>query len=326
MKYFVIHNIIIAKAFTYMEDTLDNIFKSIIKNKIEYTRRGKVATYIPELEKADLNDLGVYMVTFYGQEYFAGNYDKKFTMQSISKVLALILSLMDNGEEKVFEKVGMEPTGERFNSIVDLELKDIHKPYNPMINAGAIATTSMLYGSSTEEKTHRILKLARRLAHNPNININEDVYKSEKLTGDRNRSIAYFMKSFNIIEGDVEETLDVYFKHCSIEVDCKDIAYMGLVLANDGISPKTGEIIVPKHICRITKSLMSTCGLYDESGEFSVNVGIPAKSGVGGGIMAAVPKRMGIGVYGPSLNEKGNSIGGIQILKELSEKLDLNIY
>lgn len=305
---------------------MDNIFKNIIQNNIGYTKHGSVATYIPELAKANPNCLGVYLITLDGKEYYAGDYNKKFTMQSISKVLTLILSLIDNGESKVFEKVGMEPTGDSFNSIVDLELKSIHKPFNPMINAGAIATTSLLAGNSNEEKTHRILELARKLSDNPNIKINEDVYLSEKLTGDRNRSLAYFLKSFNIIEGSVEDTLDVYFKQCSIEIDCKDIANIGCILANDGISPKTGELIVPRHICRITKTIMSTCGLYDASGEFAVHIGIPSKSGVGGGIMAAVPRRMGIGVYGPALDEKGNSIAGIQILKELSEKLDLDIY
>lgn len=305
---------------------MDNIFKNIISNNIEYTKQGKVATYIPELAKANPNDLGVYLVTLDGQEYYAGDYNKKFTMQSISKVLTLILSLMDNGENKVFEKVGLEPTGDSFNSIVDLELKNIHKPFNPMINAGAIATTSLLKGKSVDEKIERILNLARKLSNNPNIMINNDVYISEKLTGDRNRSLAYFMKSFNVIEGNVDEILDVYFKQCSLEITCKDIANIGCVLANDGISTITGEYIIPKHICRITKTLMSTCGLYDASGEFAVHIGIPAKSGVGGGIMAAVPKKMGIGVYGPALDEKGNSIAGIQILRELSEKLDLDIY
>lgn len=304
---------------------MDIIFKNIIKNNIDFTKNGKVASYIPELAKSNPNDLGVYLITLDGQEYFAGDYDKKFTMQSISKILSLMLSLIDNGES-VFEKIGMEPTGDSFNSIVNLELKSIHKPFNPMINAGAIATTSMIKGNSTEEKIERILTLAKKLSHNPDIKINENVYLSEKATGYRNRSLAYFMKGYNVIEGEVDDVLDVYFKQCSIDVTCKDIANMGCVLANDGVSTKTGERIVSKQICRIVKTIMSTCGLYDASGEFAVHIGIPAKSGVGGGILAAVPHKMGIGVYGPSLDEKGNSIGGIHILRELSEKLDLNIY
>lgn len=304
---------------------MDILFKNIIKNNIDFAKDGKVASYIPELAKSNPNDLGVCLITLDGQEYYAGDYDKKFTMQSISKILSLMLSLIDNGEA-VFEKIGMEPTGDSFNSIVNLELKSIHKPFNPMINAGAIATTSMIKGNSTDEKIERILELAKKLAHNPDIKINENVYLSEKATGDRNRSLAYFMKSYNVIEGKVDDVIDLYFKQCSIEVTCKDIANMGCVLANDGISTKTGERIVSKHICRIVKTIMSTCGLYDASGEFAVHIGIPAKSGVGGGILASVPHKMGIGVYGPSLDEKGNSIAGIQILKELSEKLDLNIY
>ncbi len=304
---------------------MDIIFKNIIKNNIDFIKNGKVASYIPELAKSNPNDLGVYLITLDGQEYSAGDYDKKFTMQSISKILSLMLSLIDNGES-VFEKIGMEPTGDSFNSIVNLELKSIHKPFNPMINAGAIATTSMIKGNSTEEKIERILTLAKKLSHNPDIKINENVYLSEKATGYRNRSLAYFMKGYNVIEGEVDDVLDVYFKQCSIDVTCKDIANMGCVLANDGVSTKTGERIVSKQICRIVKTIMSTCGLYDASGEFAVHIGIPAKSGVGGGILAAVPHKMGIGVYGPSLDEKGNSIGGIHILRELSEKLDLNIY
>ena len=304
---------------------MNSIFDNIIKNNIDFTKNGKVASYIPELAKSNPSDLGVYLITLDGQEYYAGDYNKKFTMQSISKILSLMLSLIDNGEA-VFEKIGMEPTGDSFNSIVNLELKSIHKPFNPMINAGAIATTSMIKGSSTDEKIKKILDLAKKLSNNPNIKINEDVYMSEKITGDRNRSLAYFMKGYNVIEGAVDDVLDVYFKQCSIEVTCRDIANMGCVLANDGISTRTGERIVSKQICRIVKTIMSTCGLYDASGEFAVHIGIPAKSGVGGGILASVPHKMGIGVYGPSLDEKGNSIAGIQILKELSGKLDLNIY
>jgi len=304
---------------------MNNIFDTIIKNNIDFTRNGKVASYIPELAKSNPNDLGVYLITLDGQEFYAGDFEKKFTMQSISKILSLMLSLIDNGES-VFEKIGMEPTGDSFNSIVNLELKSIHKPFNPMINAGAIATTSMIKGNNVDEKIMRIFDLAKKLSNNPNIKINEDVYWSEKTTGDRNRSLAYFMKSYNVIDGVVDDVLDLYFKQCSIEVNCRDIANIGCVLANDGISTKTGERIVSKHICRIVKTIMSTCGLYDASGEFAVHIGIPAKSGVGGGILASVPHKMGIGVYGPSLDEKGNSIAGIQILRELSEKLDLNIY
>lgn len=305
---------------------MDKLFNNIIENNKKYVNNGKVASYIPELSKADPNKLGIYAVTLDGKEYYAGDYDKKFTLQSISKVITLMLVLMDNGEQKVFSFVGAEPTGDSYNSITNLEVKSIHKPYNPMINAGAILTTSLVHGNSVDDKIERILNFTRKLANNNDISINKNTYTSEKETGDRNRALAYFMKSYNSMYGNVDEILDVYFSQCSMEATCKDLAHIGAVLANDGVLPWNGERLVPKNICRITKTIMVTCGLYDASGEFAVHIGIPAKSGVGGGILGAVPKKMGIGVYGPSLDEKGNSVAGIQVLRELSDKLDLNIF
>ncbi|SKA90434.1 L-glutaminase [Caloramator quimbayensis] len=298
----------------------------IIQNNRHYTEEGSVASYIPELEKADKNALGICVVTLDGEEYFAGDYETKFTIQSISKVISLMLALLDNGREYVFSKVGMEPTAETFNSISNLETRNPHKPLNPMINSGAIATVSMISGQDSNEMFGRILKFARKITGNPSLNLNEDVYLSEKATGHRNRSLAYFMKSTKVIEQDVEEVLDVYFKQCSIEATCRDIARIGAMLANDGILPWTGERVIPRNVARIVKTIMVTCGMYDASGEFAVNVGIPAKSGVGGGILTAVPKRMGIGVVGPSLDKKGNSIGGVKVLEELSRELDLSIF
>lgn len=305
---------------------MNTVFSNIIENSKKYTSQGSVASYIPELSKANPNDLGIYIVSLDGNEYFAGDFDKKFTLQSISKIITLMLAIMDNGEQKVFSYVGAEPTGDSFNSIASLEVKSMHKPYNPMINAGAILTSSLILGNSAEEKIERILNFTKKLADNEDISIHESTYLSERETGDRNRALAYFMKSYNSMKGNVDEILDVYFSHCSMEVTCKDIAKIGAVLANDGILPWSGERIVPKEICRITKTIMVTCGLYDASGEFAIHIGIPAKSGVGGGILSAVPKKMGIGVYGPALDAKGNSVAGIQVLQQLSEKLDLNIF
>ncbi len=304
---------------------MKDVFAAALENNKSFAKLGNVATYIPELSKANPQDVGIYGVTIDGKEYCAGDYDKKFTIQSISKIIVLILALQDNGPDKVFSMIGVEPTGDGFNSIVNLETKDLHKPYNPMINAGAILASSLIKGSCKDEKIERILKLARTLSGNQSIEVNHDTFFSEKLTGDRNRALAYFMKSFNSMQGDVDEILDIYFSHCSIAVTCKDLAMIGAVLANDGIIPK-GERVVSKGICRITKTLMVTCGLYDASGEFAFHVGIPAKSGVGGGILAAVPKKMGIGVYAPALDEKGNSVVGVKMLKELSEKLELSIF
>ena len=233
---------------------------------------------------------------------------------------------MDNGVEKVFSKVGMEPTGDAFNSMYKLEMPDVYKPLNPMINAGAIVVTSLIKGESSEEKFERILNFFRKITCNNKLNLNEEVYLSEKETGNKNVAMAYLLKDMGILEGDVEEILDIYFKQCSIEVDCIDIANIGLFLANRGKILKTGEAITTDYIARIVKTLMVTCGMYDFSGEFAIRVGIPAKSGVSGGIMASVPHRMGIGIYGPSLDEKGNSVAGYEVLEDLSKKLNLSIF
>ena len=305
---------------------MNKLLDGIIENNRIWTKQGKVATYIPELGKADPQAMGIYISALNGEEHYAGDYSTKFTIQSMSKVLTLMLAIMDNGKEKVFSTIGMEPTADAFNSIINLETKNKQRPLNPMINSGAIATTSLIKGSTSEEVFNRILEFTRKATGNPDININEAVYESEKHTADRNRALAYFMKGTGVIENDVENVLDVYFKQCSMEVTCKDIARIGAMLANDGVVCWNQERIIPREVARIVKTIMTTCGMYDASGHFAVHIGIPAKSGVGGGILAAVPKRAGIGVFGPALDEKGNSIAGIKMLEELSNELDLSIF
>ncbi len=301
-----------------LEKILDNN-----RNKIEY---GSLPTYIPELSKAKKDILGIYISQLDGSEYMAGDYEYKFTIQSISKVITLIMALEDWGSDYVFERVGMEPTGDAFNSMMKLEIVRPSKPFNPLINAGAIAVTSMIKGKSSEDKIKRIMSFFKLITQNPELEINNSIYLSEKKTGDRNRAMAYFMKDVGVINGDVEDNLDTYFKQCSIEVTCKEISRIGLFLSGDGVLKETGEqLINPKH-SKIAKAFMTTCGMYNASGEFAINVGIPAKSGVGGGIMAVVPDKMGIGVVGPSLDEKGNSIAGVGVLEELSKTLNLSIF
>ncbi|KAJ50303.1 glutaminase [Clostridium tetanomorphum] len=305
-----------------MEELLENI----VEDCREYTKYGSVASYIPELKNGNKNALGICVTTLQGKELCAGDYKTKFTMQSISKIVSLIIAILDNGMKGVFSKIGVEPTADSFNSIINLETKNLHKPLNPMINSGAIATVSLIKGNSSEEVFNRILDFTKKISGNENININKQVYMSERATGDRNRSLAYFMKSTGVIVNDIEKVLDVYFKQCSIEVTCRDISRIGAFLANDGVIPWTGERIISKETARVVKTIMVTCGMYDASGEFAVNIGIPGKSGVGGGILASVPGKMGIGVIGPSLDEKGNSIAGIKILEKLSKELNLSIF
>ncbi len=305
---------------------MQSLLDDAIKYGSKYTAQGKSASYIPELSKVNPKQLGVVTVNIDGECWYSGDYQSNFTIQSISKVATLILAVMDRGEEYVFSKVGMEPTGDRFNSIIKLETMRTAKPFNPLINAGAIAVTSMIAGQNTEDKLNRLIGFVKGLCHNNKIWFDEEVYKSESATGYRNRALANFMKDAGIIEGDVEEVLDLYFKQCSIKVNAVDIAMMGAVLAGDGVSPITGDKLMPRSIARLVKTFMVTCGMYDASGEFAVRVGLPAKSGVGGGIMATVPGRMGIGVFGPALDDKGNSAGGIKVLEYISNKLDLSIF
>jgi len=305
---------------------MQNVLNEVININRKYTNYGQVASYIPELKNAKRDDLGICIIDKDNNVYKAGSYNKKFTIQSISKPIILAMALMDNDWSYVFSKVGMEPSGDPFNSIMKLETNDTKKPSNPMINAGAIVTTSLIKGSSSEEKEQRMLRFFRKLANNENIGINYDVYKSEKLTGDRNRAMAYLLKNDGFIDGDVEEILDLYFKQCSIEIDVVDLARIGINLAMYGKDIETGEQLIDERVSRIIKTFMVTCGMYDASGEFAIKVGIPAKSGVGGGIMASVPNTMGIGVYGPALDKKGNSIAGVKILEELSNRYNLNIF
>jgi glutaminase len=300
--------------------------KVMIEKVKAYTGLGKVADYIPALAKANPNDVAVAIFDGSTTCFSEGEHRKLFTLQSISKVLTLALALMDHGEEYVFEKVGMEPTGDPFNSIAKLESHVPSKPLNPMINAGAIAVSSLIKGESNEEKLTRLLQFVRELSGNPNINYNKDVAKSEFETADLNRSLAYFMKQHNVITGDVDELLEFYTKQCAIEVNCEDLAKVGYALAHQGDHPYENYSIIPSEIARLVKTFMVTCGMYNASGEFAIRVGIPAKSGVSGGIVGAVPGGIGIGIYGPALDEKGNSVAGIKLLELLSSQYHLSIF
>jgi glutaminase len=305
--------------------SLNELIDEIVEESKIHIEKGNVATYIPELGKMDKNIIGLSITDFQGNIYNAGRTDVKFTLQSISKPIVLLLALLENGEE-VFNKVGMEPTGDPFNSMVRLETFDTGKPLNPMINAGAITVASMIKGENLMKKTNKVLNMVRLLSGNDGIKINDKVFQSELRTGNRNRAIAYFLKDNGIIEGSVDDALALYFKQCSIEVTTQDLANIAMVLANDGIDFKTNTRLIPSHYANLVKSLMLTCGLYDHSGEFASTVGFPAKSGVSGGILGVVPRKLGIGVIGPALDIKGNSIAGVRVLEKLSDVLDLNIF
>jgi glutaminase len=300
--------------------------EQFVKQAKQYARYGKVADYIPALGKANPNDLSIAIYTPDGSVIDAGDTTDKVTLQSISKIIALALVLTDHGEKKVFQKVGMEPTGDPFHSIAKLEEVQPAKPLNPMINAGALAVTHMINGASVEERFWRLLQFVRKLAGNPEISYSKEVAKSEFETAFLNRSLCYFLKQHGIINEDVEELMDLYTKQCAIEMTCVDLARIGLVFAMDGRDPLAGEQIMPPDVARICKTFMVTCGMYDASGEFAIKIGIPAKSGVSGGILASVPGRFGIGIFGPALDDKGNSITGMKLLELLSQTYSLSIF
>lgn len=297
-----------------------------LESSRQYCINGKVASYIPELSKAPIEALGIHLMDAHGHSISAGDSGLPFTMQSISKVFTLILALMDNGEDVVFDKVGMEPTGDNFNSMLKLELVQPGIPFNPLINAGAIAISSLIAGNSPMEKSERVLNFLRVLCNNNSLAYDMDVYRSESETANLNRSMAYFLKDNGVLNGQVEDVLDVYFRHCAISVTCADLAQMALVLSLNGKRPLTGETLIPRRYVQIAKTFMITCGMYNASGEFAIQVGLPAKSGVSGGILTMVPGRYGIGIVGPALNRKGNSIAGVALLETLSHEFDWSLF
>lgn len=313
----------------YLEDDMDkNILEDILQNNRKYIQLGEVATYIPQLAKANKEDLGLCIKDMNGDMYACGDYEKKFTIQSMSKVITFTSCLLDNSIEDVKKTVSFEPTSTAFNAIVDLEIKNRHRPLNPFINAGAIACISMLKENTYQEKFDRIINFIKLLSLNENIDYDEEVYESERKTGSRNRALAYYMQSTGIIDKDVdiEKLLEVYFKICSIKVNCIDLSNIALIYANNGVNPFTKERYFSKEVSKIVVATMALCGMYDESGEIAVTVGIPSKSGVSGGILSVLPSKMGIGIYGPALNDKGTSVAGLKILESVSEKFDLSIY
>ncbi|KKK37861.1 glutaminase [Mesobacillus campisalis] len=299
---------------------------ALVKEAKKVLQYGKVADYIPALQKANAEDLSAAIFYPNGRCISAGDIEQNITLQSISKVLTLALALMDCGEEKVFSKVGYEPTGDPFNSIIKLETSQSAKPLNPMINAGALAVTHLIKGESVEERLQRLLDFIRALAGDRAISYDGEVASSEYQTADLNRALCYYMRKDGIIDEDVEELLDLYTKQCAIQMDCLDLSRVGLIFAMDGRDPVREKQLIPVEVARLCKTFMVTCGMYNASGEFAIRVGIPAKSGVSGGIMGSVPNRFGIGIFGPALDEIGNSIGGMKLLELMSEQYDLSIF
>ncbi len=305
---------------------MEELLERLLEECLHFTTQGRVADYIPELAKANPDALGIYVIGSEGKHSWAGDCHQPFTIQSVVKPILLLQALLDNGVELVQSRVGVEATGKPFDAINagDQSLDSGH--INPMVNMGAIVMCTLIRGATYEERFQRLLELTRKLAGDESIGVDEAVYRSEKSHGSKNRALAYLLKSYGLLEDDVEEVLDCYFRACSIQVDCRGLAHIGAVLSNRGRLPVSNERIFPSVLSRYVNAILMTCGMYDGSGEFALRVGVPAKSGVGGGIMAVAPTRMGIGIFGPALDRKGNSVAGIKLLERLSGELHLSIF
>ncbi|HTK97087.1 MAG TPA: glutaminase A [Pseudomonadales bacterium] len=282
---------------------------------------GRVATYIPELARANPAAFGVVIATVDGHVYEVGATRQQFTIQSISKPLIYGVALEDRGGERVRQAIGVEPSGDAFNSI-SLE-PGTGRPLNPMINAGAIATSSLVAGATTEARIGRVVDAVSAYAGRP-LELDEAVFESERATGHRNRAIGHMLRNYGIVSEDPEPALELYFKQCSILIDCRDLAMIGATLANGGVNPATGARAVRSEFVDQILSVMTTCGMYDFAGEWVYRVGMPAKSGVGGGIVAVLPGQLGIGVFSPALDERGNSVRGVAVCEALSNDLGLH--
>ena len=298
------------------------ILQSIHHDLTSFRGQGQPATYIPELARVDPDKFGISLQLLNGEHHGLGNFAEKFSIQSIAKVFSLTLAISKMGE-KVWERVGVEPSGSRFNSLVQLEYEQ-GIPRNPFINAGAIVICDLLVSLCADPKSE-VLSLVDDLADQPGIGFNPAVAASERKCGYRNFAMAHFLKSFGNLHNEVDEVLDLYFHICSIEMSCEELARAFLFYARHGHSALRPDLLSKSQTKRLN-ALMQTCGFYDEAGEFSFKVGLPGKSGVGGGIVAIHPKDYSVAVWGPRLNQKGNSVLGMKALELLTSRLEESIF
>ncbi|WP_185982683.1 glutaminase [Aureimonas mangrovi] len=303
---------------------LKSVLKEIVEETGKVAEPGKATGNIPLLSKADTKKFGIAVITREGEVAVAGDADEAFSLQSISKVFSLTLALEDQGT-KVWERVGREPSGDPFNSIIDLER---HKgfPRNPFINAGALVIVDMLLDGGNGKDKDRVCELLKRLTGEDTIAVDEEVANSEESSGFTNRALANFAKSFDNLNNEVDDVIHAYVRQCSLALSCRQLAKAGRYLMLEGVDPETGVgLSEPSRALRIN-SLMMTCGQYDGSGEFAFRVGLPAKSGIGGGILAIAPNVASIGVWSPGLDHNGNSLLGTLALERLSERMGWSVF
>lgn len=298
------------------------ILDKIYSDSKAFPKIGVVSTSIPELAKINPDKFGIHLTTIKGDEFGVGDCNEKFSIQSVSKALTVALAFSKLGEE-VWNRVGVEPSGNPFNSLVQLEFeKGI--PRNPFINAGALVIADILV-STLKNPKEDLLHFIRTISGFETVDFNLKVAQSEKETGFRNAALANFLKSFGNIQNEVDVVLDFYFHQCSIEMTCKELAHAFFIFANEGKTKKGNQILTTSQVKRLN-ALMQTCGFYDESGEFTYRVGLPGKSGIGGGIAALLPKHFTIACWSPRLNEKGNSELGMFALEQLTTETGMSIF
>jgi glutaminase len=285
---------------------------------------GKNADYIPYLAHVDSKLFGIAVVSTNNQVFTVGDVNYSFSIQSISKVFSLALAMEEQGPEKVFEKIGSEPTGRAFNSVTAVVEMPTHTG-NPLVNAGAIATVSLISGKTPEEKWNKILDFYSKAA-GEKLSLIDEVYKSEAATNTGNKALSYLLAKYDRIYADPFESVDVYTKQCSVGVNASQLAHMGATLANNGVNPSTGERVIKQEDIPHILATMTMAGLYDASGSWAWHVGLPAKSGVGGGIIAIVPGKGAIAVFAPPLDEAGNSVKAQKVIEYVANKLDFNLF
>lgn len=301
---------------TPLHEFLENCYEEIKSDS-----SGHVADYIPELSKADPDKFALSLATLDGHVYDIGDCESTFTIQSISKAFVFALALERLGQERVESIVSVEPSGEAFNSI---RLTAENKPFNPMVNAGAIACSGLIVSAEGDEAFEKIRKILCRFAGRELL-VDNEIYQSESLTGDRNRAIAWLLRNYARLPANVDNVVDVYFKQCSILVNAHDLAIMASTLANNGVNPVTGDQVISEYVAARTLSVMTSAGMYDYAGQWIYRVGIPAKSGVGGGIIASLPAVMGLGTFSPKLDGYGNSVRGIRVCEKISSYFNLHV-
>ena len=304
-------------------ENLSNYLEELIK-KYSALHDGHLADYIPELAKVNPNLFALAVVTTEGKIYKAGDAEVLFSLQSTSKPFLYAMAEQVLSRDFLLSKVGVEPTGEAFNSIVELE-KHTHRPYNPMINSGAIAVSSFIKDTKEKKRLERVQDLFSDLAGR-RVDFDQQIFQSEKQTAHRNRSIAHLLRHFDIIDNDIEASLDLYFQQCSIMVNTVDLAMMGATLASGGLQPLTQKRILKEDIIPDVLSLMFTCGMYDTAGEWAYSVGLPTKSGVSGALFCVVPGKLCLAAYSPLINHHGHSLRSVSAVKDFVKRFKLNMF